>query len=158
MIRMAEKRELVGRNVSALCETPRGQEGRPSTSLTLDQAVALLKACEGERFGAYVITSLLTGIRPEEARKLLWEAVDLDGKRPAISVLRADRVGGNTKTKKSRRALALPALVVEELKRHRVRQSAQRRAAGEAWQEHGLVLPATTGPCSTPCACCVAYA
>ncbi|MGW5155814.1 hypothetical protein ACWEPN_10065 [Nonomuraea wenchangensis] len=70
-------------------------------SLTLDQAVVLLKPCEGERFCAYVITSPLTGIRPEEARKLLWEALDLDGKPPAISVLRADRVGGDAKTKKS---------------------------------------------------------
>ncbi|MEV0310640.1 tyrosine-type recombinase/integrase [Nonomuraea fuscirosea] len=149
-IRMAEKRELVGRNVSALCETPHGQLGRPSTSLTLDQAVMLLKACEGERFGAYVITSLLTGIRPEEARKLLWDAVNLKGKPPSISVLRADRVGGDTKTKKSRRALALPALVVEELKRHRTRQDAQRLAAGEAWQEHGLVFTRDDGTMLDP--------
>ncbi|MBB5778649.1 tyrosine-type recombinase/integrase [Nonomuraea jabiensis] len=144
-IRMAEKRELVGRNVSALCETPHGQEGRPSRSLTLDQAVAVLKACEGEKFGAYVITSLLTGIRPEEARKLLWEAVDLRGKPPSISVLRADRVGGDTKTKKSRRALALPALVVDELKRHRAGQTAQKLLAGEAWQEHDLVFARDDG-------------
>jgi integrase len=149
-IRMAEKRELVGRNVSALCETPHGLEGRPSTSLTLDQAVAVLKACEGEKFGAYVITSLLTGIRPEEARKLLWEAVDLNGKPPSISVLRADRVGGDTKTKKSRRALALPAIVVDELQRHRARQKAQTLAAGEAWQEQGLVFTRDDGTLLDP--------
>ena len=156
-IRMAEKRELVGRNVSALCETPPGQEGRPSRSLTLDQAVAVLKACEGERFGAYVITSLLTGIRPEEARKLGWDAVDLDGRSnvgppvpPSISVLRADRVGGDTKTKKSRRALALPALVVDQLRQHRARQNAQRLAAGTAWQEQGLVFTRDDGTLLDP--------
>ncbi|GAA3213346.1 tyrosine-type recombinase/integrase [Nonomuraea helvata] len=156
-IRMAEKRELVGRNVSALCETPSGQEGRPSRSLTLEQAVAVLRACEGEKFGAYVITSLLTGIRPEEARKLLWSAVDLNGRPnaeppvpPSISVLRADRVGGDTKTKKSRRALALPALVVDELKRHRTRQNAQRLAVGEAWRDHDLVFTREDGTMLDP--------
>ncbi|MEU0571591.1 hypothetical protein ABZ297_40210 [Nonomuraea sp. NPDC005983] len=147
---MAKKRELVGRNVSALRETPHGQEGRPSRSLTLDQAAAVLKACEGEKFGAYVITSLLTGIRPEEARKLLWEAVNLSRKPPPISALRADRVGGDTKTKKSRRALALPALVVDEVKRHRARQAAQRLLTGEAWQEHGLVFTRDDGALLDP--------
>jgi hypothetical protein len=38
---MAENRDLIGRNVSALCETPTGQAGHPSTSLTVDQAIAL---------------------------------------------------------------------------------------------------------------------
>ncbi|GAA1672107.1 hypothetical protein GCM10009733_081620 [Nonomuraea maheshkhaliensis] len=76
--------------------------------------------------------------------------MDLDGTPSAISVLRADRVGGDTKTKKSRRALALPALVVEELKRHRVRQATQRLAAGEAWQEHGLVFTRDDGTMLDP--------
>jgi hypothetical protein len=42
LIRYAEARDLVRRNVSALVDTPKGQPGRRSRSLTLDQAVALL--------------------------------------------------------------------------------------------------------------------
>jgi hypothetical protein len=46
-IRQAEGQDLVRRNVSALVDTPRGKEGRPSQSLTLEQATALLiKAAE----------------------------------------------------------------------------------------------------------------
>jgi hypothetical protein len=37
-LRHAEAQELVRRNVSALADTPRGREGRPSQSLTLGQA------------------------------------------------------------------------------------------------------------------------
>ena len=37
-IRYAEARDLVGRNVGALIRPPKGQEGRPSKSLTLAQA------------------------------------------------------------------------------------------------------------------------
>jgi hypothetical protein len=36
-----EANDLVARNVAALADTPKGQEGRPSKSLTLDQAVAV---------------------------------------------------------------------------------------------------------------------
>ena len=38
---------LVGRNVATFIETPEGQSGRPSNSLTLQQASALLAVTEG---------------------------------------------------------------------------------------------------------------
>src|SRR6201994_3319521 len=43
-IRHAEAGDLVTRNVAILADTPKGQEGRPSESLTLDQAVAVMAA------------------------------------------------------------------------------------------------------------------
>ena len=49
----AMARDKVRRNVVALCGVPTGQEGRPSKSLTLDQAKALLVAAEESRLGAY---------------------------------------------------------------------------------------------------------
>jgi integrase len=75
-IRHAEARDLVGRNVAVLVDTPKGQVGRPSNSLTLEQASALLAAAEGTRMHAYVTLCLATGIRTEEARALRWEHID----------------------------------------------------------------------------------
>src|SRR6516162_581274 len=43
-IRHAEANDLVARNVAALVDTPKGQEGRLSRSLTLDQAAAVITA------------------------------------------------------------------------------------------------------------------
>ena len=43
-IRHAEASDLVTRNVAALADTPKGQDGRPSESLTPDQAVAVMTA------------------------------------------------------------------------------------------------------------------
>jgi len=40
---------LTGRNVAALVKAPQGRPGRPSKSLTLDQAQALLQAAKGTR-------------------------------------------------------------------------------------------------------------
>jgi integrase len=78
-VRHAEGQDLVRRNVSALVEdTPRGREGRPSQSLTLDQANALLEAAEKSWLHAFIVLCLLTGVRSEEARALTWEHVDLD--------------------------------------------------------------------------------
>ena len=43
-IRHAEASNLVSRNVAILADTPKGQQGRPSKSLTLDQALAVITA------------------------------------------------------------------------------------------------------------------
>jgi len=128
-IRHAESNDLVGRNVAALVNAPQGRGGKPSKSFTLDQAKALLAASEGTRLHAYVVLSLLVGIRTEEARALRWDHVvtwvdDPAGWQPvgsagfdpsragqgrfAIYVWRSEREGGDTKTEKSRRTLALP--------------------------------------------------
>jgi hypothetical protein len=73
-----------------------GQDGRPSKSLTLDQAVAVITTAKtlpvlelrpglkdvrrpAELMYAYIVLSLLCGIRTEEARALRWAHVDLDG-------------------------------------------------------------------------------
>jgi integrase len=159
-IRQAERDDLVGRNVAALVKPPKGQlGGRPSKSLTLEQAVSLMAAARGTRLEAYVTLSLLTGLRTEEVRALRWDHVvawvgsqwepvseaGFDHEQLAVFVWRADRAGGDTKTPKSRRTPALPRRCVEALREHRVRQAEDRLAAGPLWQDHGLVFASTAG-------------
>src|SRR5258705_13771618 len=134
-VRHAEGQDLVRRNVSALVDTPRGLEGRPSQSLTLEQASALLEAAEASRLHAFIVLCLLTGVRSEEARALTWEHVDLEA--GTISVWRSVRAHGDTKTNRSRRTLKLPEIAVEALRGQRERQARERAAAGELWQEDG---------------------
>ena len=95
-----------------------GQEGRPSKAMTLGQAVALLETVESgtHRLAAYVILSLLAGVRTEEARALTWDEVDL--KAGTVAVYRSVRVKGDTKTRKSRRVLKLPTKAVHALCQH----------------------------------------
>ena len=96
-VRHAEGQDLVRRNVSALVDTPRGLAGRPSQSLTLEQASALLEAAEASRLHAFIVLCLLTGVRSEEARALTWEHVDLEA--GTTSAWRSVRAHGDTKTK-----------------------------------------------------------
>jgi integrase len=159
-IRQAERADLVGRNVAALVKPPKGQAaGRPSKSLTLEQAVALMSAAKGTRLEAYITLSLLTGLRTEEVRALRWDHVvawvegqwqpvsqaGFDHEQLAVFVWRADRAGGDTKTPKSGRTLALPHRCAEALREHRVRQAEDRLAAGPLWQDHDLVFASTVG-------------
>jgi integrase len=55
------------------------------------------------------------------------------------------REGGDTKTKKSRRTLAMPTRCVEALKAHHIHQEARRKLAGKRWNEHGLVFASEVG-------------
>jgi site-specific recombinase XerD len=149
-IRHAESRDLVRRNVSALIDTPKGQSGRPSQALSIEQAKKLVDEAGDlakHRLGAYVVLCLQTGIRTEEARALTWQHVDLDGQPdadpfvpPSIAVWRSVRHHGDTKTRKSRRTLALPQRAVDILHEHRERQDACKHRAGEAWKDHDLVF------------------
>ena len=168
-IRHAEANDLVGRNVAALVDTPKGQEGRPSKSLTLEQAVAVITAAEtlpvmelrpglkdvrrpAELMYAYIVLSLLVGVRTEEARALRWDHVDLDGDPhadppvpPHVAVWRSVRERGETKTKRSRRTLGLPQMAAEALGALRESQAHERALAGERWQDTGLVFTTHRG-------------
>jgi integrase len=168
-IRHAEAGDLVGRNVAALADTPKGQQGRPSKSLTRAQAVAVITAAEtlpvmelrpglkdvrrpAELMYAYIVLSLLVGVRTEEARALRWDHVNLGGDPdaappvpPHVALWRSVRDHGETKTKRSRRTLALPQLAAEALAALRDSQARERELAGQRWQDTGLVFTTHRG-------------
>jgi len=151
-IARAQAREKVHRNVVMLCEIPNGTGGRPSKSLSVQQADAVLKAAESSPLHAYIVVSLLTGARTEEMRALTWPNLDLVGMPnaeppvpPSIKVWRSVRSHGDTKTRKSRRTLELATRCVRVLEEHKERQEIRRRAAGDRWQNHDLVFTSEIG-------------
>ncbi|KOU68028.1 integrase [Streptomyces sp. MMG1533] len=151
-VKRALARDKVKRNVVELCSVPQGQAGRPSKALTFAQAEAVLRAAEGTSMHVYIVVALLTGARTEELRALTWDHVFLRGQPdadppqpPHIAVWRSVRRGGDTKTRKSRRTLALPARCVEVLWQQFEEQGWERLAAGDSWEEHGLVFSSAVG-------------
>ena len=151
-VKRAMARDQVKRNVVELTEIPTGRPGRQSKSLTPGQVDGALTLTTADRLHPYVVLALLTGARTEELRALRWEHVHLDGRLdtappvPAhLEVWRSVREGGDTKTRRSRRTLALPARGAEALRKQRAQQAADRLAAGEHWQESGLVFTTALG-------------
>jgi integrase len=147
-IKRAMARDRVKRNVVELTEVPKGRPGRPSKSLTAQQADGVLTKTAPDRLHHYIVVSMLTGARTEELRALRWEDVHadpLDTVPPHIEVWRSVRSDGDTKTRKSRRTLALPARCIEALRKQRAQQAADRLAAGGRWHESGLVFTTALG-------------
>lgn len=73
----AQRRDRVLRNVADLVTVPQGRAGRPSKAMTFEQATAVMEASKRTRIHAYLVLSLLTGVRTEEARALTWDRVHL---------------------------------------------------------------------------------
>src|SRR6185437_5316806 len=95
---------------------------------------------------------LLCGLRTEEARALRWAHVDLNGNPaasppvpPHVAVWRSVRVHGETKTERSRRTLGLPAAAVQALRAWSASQAEEQLAAGQSWQDTGLVFTSHLG-------------
>jgi integrase len=151
-VRRAMARDKVKRNVVGLTEVPAGLPGRPSKAMSAQQADDAITKTASDRMHSYIAVSLLTGARTEELRALRWEHVHLEGRPdvmppvpPFVEVWRSVRAGGDTKTMKSRRTIALPDLCVRALVTLRAQQDAERRAAGEQWHETGLVITTRLG-------------
>lgn len=142
-IRRAQARDLVKRNVALLCDLPKGQPGRPSKSMTRQEAERLLQAAqEAPTMNAYIVMSLLTGARTEELRALTWSRVHLDLDPPAVDLWRSVRAHGDTKT---RRTLELPSRCVEALAAQRDGAAKRALVLGAERSESDLVFTTTRG-------------
>ena len=145
---------LVSRNVATITRPPRGGTVPQGRSLDIDEARSLLAAARGRRLEAGFVIMLMVGLRPGETLGLQW--TDLDVTAGTIRIERSLKRENNqlrlgtTKTRKSRRVLALPAPVLEVLKRHRRRQAGERLKAGSAWQDNGLIFATTLGTLIDP--------
>ncbi|OLO35512.1 site-specific integrase [Streptomyces sp. MNU77] len=147
-IEHAQRRDKAVRNVALLVTVPEGRTGRPSKALNLEQAKAVLGAARGSRLYAYLVLSLLGGVRTEEARPLTWDHVYLtpeDGIPPHVAVWRSVRRHGETKTRKSRRTIALPKQVVDVLVEHLRWQKQERASHGIEWRPDGRVFTTRSG-------------
>lgn len=147
-IEHAQRRDKAARNVALLVTAPEGRPGRPSKALNLKQAQAVLLAARPSRLYAYLVLSLLSGVRTEEARPLTWDHVYLEteeGVPPHVAVWRSVRKHGETKTRKSRRTIALPKQVVDVLEEHKRWQKQECASKGMEWKPTGRVFSTRSG-------------
>jgi integrase len=127
--------------------------------VTEAELAQILRASEGTRLHIPVLLAALCGLRRGEILALRWSDVDLDhGVLQVRRSLEEVRVDGQRvvrpkepKTGKTR-AVALPPLVVEALRRHRKAQLEERLRAGPDWKDHDLVVCGPFGEPLTPSA------
>lgn len=148
----------VQRNVCRQIKAPR-RANHEMVTLSQDDARKLLIAAKSSRLLALYALALATGMRQGELLGLHWKDVTLEGPKPSLQVrMQAVEVRtpegyrtvlDETKTQGSRRKIDLGPSIVRELKAHKARQELEKRIAGDAWQEQGLVFPTRTGGLSS---------
>lgn len=149
MLSHAMREELIGRNVARLVQPPAPDrdEIRPWTDA---EARTFLAACRSHRLYALFVVALALGLRRGELLGLRWVDVDFTtGQLRVWQTLQRVRgegaVFGPPKSRRSRRVLTMPAVVVAALRGHQARQSDDKAAADGRWTESGLVFTTATG-------------
>jgi integrase len=138
MLRAAEVRGLIGRNVARLAKPPRDRgKARKVKAHTVGQVELLLDALVGTPWYPIVVVGVTTGLRPGELLALHWPDVHM-GTDPHVSVRHAlTYVGGISlkapKRSRSYRTVPLVPEAVAALKAWRKSQAAEQLVAGGLW-------------------------
>lgn len=123
--------------------------------LDASEAKAFVATVAGERFEARWRLAITVGLRQGESLGLGWSDVDLDQGLLSVRQALQYRPGEGLhlvrlKTARSRRIIPLPESIVAALKMRREQQDLDRAAAGELWEEWGLVFTTHVGTPLSP--------
>jgi integrase len=152
-LKQAVKWDLIPRNPADNVKAPAPSSKR-MRPLSAPEARRLLEAARGDRLEALYVLAVHTGLRQGELLALAWDAVDLEA--GVVSVRKTlTRNGGKValgdpKTKRSLRTVRLTADAVEALKHHAARQGDEIRAAGDLYDDQGLVFAGEGGNLINP--------
>jgi integrase len=124
-LKQAVRWQLLAVNPAANVKPPR-VERKEMQVLDADATAALLEAARPNAMFIPILLNALVGLRRGEVAALRWRSVDLDrGQLAIVSSVEQTRLGTREKPPKSGRArtVALPAIAIEELRRHRLQQA-----------------------------------
>ena len=147
-LRHAVRRDLIRSNPCDGVQLPEADERRPA-SWSADEAARFLETARStSRLATLYLLALGTGLRRGELVALTWSDVDLEA---GVLTVRATRsatgLEGEPKTRAGRRDVPLPPDLVDELRRHRERQTEERKTGLEAgvWTDTGAIFATGTG-------------
>lgn len=141
------REELISRNVAQLVPAPR-VESRELRPWTLDETLTFLEAARSDPLYAAFVLAVALGLRRGEILGLHWRDVDFE--RRTLTVRSQLQRGGKElyeDTTKNRRArtIPIPLMCVAPLRWQRLRQAAQRAAAGADWKANDYVFTTRSG-------------
>lgn len=146
ILRDALRWRLVTHNVATLADPPKLRvAGRPEfRTWTSKELNAFLVSVADHRLYAAWLLLATTGMRRGEVLGLRWTDVDFGSTtvsvRRSLVCVKHEAEYSETKTVKSRRAVALDPATLAALRTHRAAQAAEKLAAGETYDDRGLVF------------------
>ena len=148
-LKQAVREGLLGRNPLDAVDRPRVEQAEPQI-LTEEQARQLLAVASGSLFETVFYLALITGMRKGELLGLKWS--DLDSAKGSIQVQRQLQylkpdgyILVPPKTKAGKRPIKLGQGMLAQLEKHRAHQELLKAAAGDKWQENGLIFTSSIG-------------
>lgn len=141
---------LIPRNPAAYVDAP-GLKPEEIQPLQEEEVHRLLHTVEGDRYEAFFVLALATGMREAELLALRWQDIDWERARVRCRTT-LHRVKGiyvleEMKSRSSRRTLPLPKAALEALRLLQVQQNEDRMLLGDdAWQDKwGLIFTTPAG-------------
>jgi integrase len=126
-LRQAVRWGLLSRNPADLDRKDRPKiERKPVATVDADETAAILDEARARRLFIPIVLGSMCGLRRGEITALRWHSIDLDRRQLAV-VASTEQTRTAVREKDAKgskcRTLALPAYVVDELKRHRAAQA-----------------------------------
>lgn len=146
-LQQAVRWQILARNPTDAVQAPKVERTR-MRSLDLNETAIVLDAMRESRMFVPVLLGVLCGLRRGEIAALRWRAIDLVRGELAVaaSVEQTSKCIREKETKSGRaRTVAMPSLVVEELRRHRARQTEELLRLGMRQGEDGHVVTRADG-------------
>jgi integrase len=124
-LQQAVRWQLLARNPADACRPPKVERKRMQV-LDASATAAMIEAARPYSIFMPILLAVTTGMRRGEIAALRWKSVDLEaGQLAVIASTEQTKAGCREKETKSGRGrtIELPAMLVEELRKHRLRQA-----------------------------------
>jgi integrase len=144
-LQQAVRWTMLARNPADAAPPPKVEHKQMSV-LDTDATIELIEAARPYRIFVPILLGVLCGLRRGEIAALRWRSVDLDtGQLMVVASIEQTRAGCREKETKSGRVrtIALPASLIEELRRHRAKQAEELLQLGARLSDdHHVVMQA----------------
>jgi len=154
-LRQAMEDGLILKNPIDKVKAPKVVKTRKARTLTEEELSKYLAELSHRRLYAAFVLDLCTGLRRGELLGLQWPDICFDTgvlslERQVSRVQNIDETGsslqyGGLKTVSSTRSIVLPLCAITELQAHQARQNEEKKLAGSAYMDEGLVFCTALG-------------
>jgi integrase len=131
-LKQAVRWQLLANNPCDAVSPPR-VERKQMAVMNIDGTIELIEAARSTPLFIPIVLGVFCGLRRGESAAMCWRHVDIEaGRLSIVASLEETAAGVRLKPPKSGRSrtVALPALAVEELRRHRLKQAEELLALG----------------------------
>jgi integrase-like protein len=146
-LQQALRWQLLARNPADAVRPPK-VERKQMNVLDTDATAALIEAARPYRIFVPILLGVLCGLRRGEIAALRWKSVDLEaGQLRVVASIEQTKAGCREKETKSGRdrVVALPAMLIAELRRHRAEQAQELLQLGVRLADDSYVVAQADG-------------